>query len=292
MNLYEIFERFPTQEACIEFLEAIRFKNGMYCPLCGSTENVRQKNEKDRVGRWNCHDCHGSFNVLSKTVMQGTHVQLQKWFAAIALMVNAKKSLSSPQLARDLNLTQPTALFMQKRIRVAMATDQAPLLTGIVESDETYVGGKPKKPNKKDDFKPSKKGRGTKKTPVIGAVERDGNVIAQVAENLTGKGVLDFIKTVVKMDEATLVTDEYPAYNIIQNYMPHEVINHSIAFSDDGKHTNTIEGFWSLVKRAWYGSHHHYTPRFTNQYVAEASWKYNHRSDTKPWDAFMHALFA
>ncbi len=293
MNLYEVFERFPTQQACIDHLEGIRFAKGAYCPLCGSVENVKRKRDGNRVGRWNCHDCHRSFNVLSGTFMQGTQIALPKWFAAIAIMINAKKSVSSPQLARDLNLTQPTALFMQKRIRNAMASDHAPLLAGIVEADETYVGGKPRKSNKKDDNDtPNKRGRGTKKTAVIGAVERDGKVIAKVAEDLTGKGIVNFLKNVLNMDESVLYTDEYPAYNIIQNYMPHEVINHSIAYSDDGVNTNTIEGFWSLLKRAWYGTHHHYTPRFMNQYIAEASWKFNHRQDAAPWNSFMYGVFA
>lgn len=292
MDIFEVTTRFPTQQACIDHIEAIRFKNGPFCPLCGSVENVRRSNLKSRVGRWNCHDCKSSFNVLSGTFMQGTQVPLPKWFAAIAIMVNAKKSVSSPQLARDLHLTQPTALFMQKRIRAAMASDHAPLLSGIIEADETYIGGKPKKSNKKKGDKKNKRGRGTKKTPVIGAVERDGKVVAKVADDLTGNGILNFLKNAVNMGDSILYTDEYPAYNVIHNYMPHEVINHSIEYSHDGVNTNTIEGFWSLLKRAWYGTHHHYTPRFMNQYVAEASWKFNHREDAKPWDTFMNTAFA
>lgn len=202
MNLIEIFRRFPDQQACIDHLEGIRFKNGAYCPLCGSTENVKRKKENNLVGRWNCHDCKKSFNVLSGTVMQGTHKPLQKWFLAIALIVNAKKSLSSYQLARDLELTQPTAWYMQQRIRAAMASEQAPMLAGVVEADETYVGGKPRKKNKRDNqLSKRNKGSGpggTTKTPVIGAVEREGNVIAQVAEDLTGKGILKFVMNSVE----------------------------------------------------------------------------------------------
>ncbi len=132
MNLFETIRRFPDQQACIDHLEDIRFKNGTYCPLCGSTEKARPSNLKSRVGRWNCHDCKSSFNVLSGTIMQGTHIPLQKWFVAIALIVNAKKSVSSYQLARDLELNQKSAWYMQQRIRAAMASDQAPMLAGIV----------------------------------------------------------------------------------------------------------------------------------------------------------------
>lgn len=291
MNIIEVFRRFPDQQACIDHLEAIRYKNGAYCPHCGSMDVARKK-ENNLVGRWNCHDCKKSFNVLSGTVMQGTHKPLQKWFLAIALIVNAKKSLSSYQLARDLELTQPTAWYMQQRIRAAMASDEAPMLAGIIEADETYVGGKPRKSNRKDDDKTNKRGRGTEKTPIIGAVERDGNVIAQVAEDLSGKGILSFIKQSIKTEDSVLITDEYKAYNAVRPYMPHATINHQYEYSRNGIHTNTIEGFWSLLKRAWYGSHHQYTLKFTPLFVAEAAWKYNHREDARPFDTFMRSLFA
>ena len=134
-------------------------------------------------------------------------------FLACGLVINAKKSLSSYQLARDLDLNQKTAWYMQQRIRAAMAADQAPLLQGIVEADETYVGGKPRKGNKRDDDKPSKRGRGTSKTPVIGAVERGGQVAARVADDLSGKGIVQFLKQTVNPAGTILITDEYKAYN-------------------------------------------------------------------------------
>ncbi len=291
MNLFEIIRRFPDQQSCIDHLEDIRFKNGTYCPLCGSTENVKRKKESDLVGRWNCHDCKSSFNVLSGTVMQGTHVPLQKWFAAIALVVNAKKSLSSPQLSRDLELNQKTAWYMQQRIRAAMASDQAPMLAGIIEADETYVGGKPRKRNKRDDDRRGGQGK-SDKTPVIGAVERDGNVIAQVAEDTTGKSVLNFVMNTVRPDAKILITDENRAYRSVRNLMPHGVVNHQYEYVRGPFHTNTIEGFWSLLKRAWYGTHHRYTTQFMPLFVAEAAWKYNHRKDARPWDTFMESVFA
>lgn len=149
MNLINIFTRFPDQEACIEHLEGIRFSASSYCPHCGSVD-VARKEDSGRVGRWNCHACKSSFNVLSGTIFEKTKVPLQKWFMAVGLVVNAKKSLSSCQLARDLELNQKTAWFMQQRIRAEMASKQSGIrLQGIVEADETYVGGKPRKGNKK-----------------------------------------------------------------------------------------------------------------------------------------------
>lgn len=292
MNLFNIFQRFPNQESCIEHLEAVRWGDRPSCPHCGSV-NVARKNEGDRVGRWNCHDCKASFNVLSGTIMQKTKVPLQKWFMAIGLMVNAKKSLSSHQLARDLEMTQPTALFLQQRIRAAMAADEAPLLQGIVEADETYVGGKPRKANRSEDRKPAKRGRGTDKTPIIGAVERGGKVTARVATDLSGKGILRFFKETVDPLGTLLVTDEYKAYRAAARggKYQHAFINHSIAYVDGDTHTNTIEGFWSLLKRAWYGSHHHYSLDYTPLYVAEAAWKYNRRNHDNPFGLFLRRLF-
>jgi len=190
MNLLTIFSRFPDQEACIEFLENVRWGQAANCPHCGAT-TVARKSEGDRVGRWNCHGCNASFNVLSGTIFEKTRIPLQKWFLAIGLLVNAKKSVSSCQLARDLDMNQKSAWYMQQRIRAAMLTEEGDLLRGIVEVDETYVGGKPRKPNRHDGDRRQKfTGRGTKKTPVVGAVERGGRVVARVAENGVGAKAL------------------------------------------------------------------------------------------------------
>ena len=175
-----------------------------------------------------------------------------------------RKAYPSYQLQRDLDLNQKTAWFILVRIRAEMANKTNPIvLQGIIEADETYIGGKPRKPNKREDFEPSKRGRGTDKTSVIGAVERNGQVVAEVAKGLTGRHILEFIRRVVNVKESELMTDEYHAYNALGNQLQHHVINHQVQFAEGDKHTNTIEGFWSLLKRAWYGSHHHYQTEYT-----------------------------
>ncbi len=131
----------------------------------------------------------GILNVLSGTIMQKTKIPLQKWFLAIALAVNAKKSFSSHQLARDLELNQKTVWYLMQRVRAAMAADQGPLLRGIIEADETFLGGKPRKRNRRSSRKPAKRGRGTSKTAVLGVVERGGKVKAMVTDELTGRGI-------------------------------------------------------------------------------------------------------
>ena len=230
--------------------------------------------------------------MLSGTVFQKTRIPLQKWFLAIGLMVNAKKSLSSCQLARDLQVSQPAAWYMQQRIRVAMVASERELLQGIIEMDETYLGGKPRKGNKREDDKPARKGRGPSKQAVVGAAERGGRVFASTSTSLSGTALLRFIKANIDPDGSLLITDAWKGYNGVRKHVTHAVINHSQAYVDGSTHTNTIEGFWSLLKRAWYGQHHHYSKPYTLLYLAEACWKYNLRKNDNAFRAFLRGCFA
>ena len=289
MDLITVFERFPSQESCIQHLEAVRWGDDPHCPHCNS-ERVARKAENRRIGRWNCHGCKSSFNVLSGTIFQGTKIPLQKWFLAISLLLNAKKSVSSYQLGRDLALNQRSAWYMAMRIREAMV-DKDAFLFGIVEADETYLGGKPRKSDRNDDD-PPKRGRGTKKIPVIGAVARKGKVVAQPSPRVTAKTLKAFLTRHVKADDAVLITDEYPGYNRMGEWVPHETINHTLTYVEGMIHTNTIEGFWSLVKRAIFGQHHHYSKHHAAAYIVEACFKYNNRTDANPFESFMRAAVA
>ena len=287
MNVLDIFYQFPTEEKCVEHLESVRWGDDPCCPHCGSV-NVARKQDGNRIGRWNCHGCNNSFNVLSGTFLCKTRMPLQKWFMMIGLMVNAKKSLSSHQIARDLNLTQPTALSMQHRIRAAMMDNtQKTILTGVVEVDETYVGGKPRKTNKRKPRTPRKRGRGTSKTAVIGAVERGGKVVAQVATDLSAKSIVRFLKNSVKPQGTLLITDEYPGYRNAHKVYTHSVVNHARNYVEGFVHTNSIESFWALVKRAWYGTHHHYSRELMPLFIAEQCWKYNHRDSKNAFGQFI-----
>ena len=193
---------------------------------------VKRKKEDGigRVGRYHCHDCGASFKVTCGTVFHGTKIPLQKWFLAIVLIMNAKKSLSSYQLSRDLDLKQKAAWFLMTRIRAEMAKKGGALLQGIIEADETYIGGKPRKPNKREDFEPSKRGRGTDKDAIIGAVQRGGKVVAQLAPNLTGRTILEFIRSFVNLKDSELITDEFRAYELVGKEMKHTIINHQEQF--------------------------------------------------------------
>lgn len=283
MNLPTIFNKFPTQEHCIAHLEEIRWRDEPTCPFCGS-DKVARKRENELVGRWNCHACHNSYNVLNGTIFKGTRMPLQLWFAAIAILLNAKKSVSSLQLGRDLGINPRTAYRMAMQIRKGMADDKV-FLSGIVEADETFVATDGSR--KDDDDNPPKRGRGTKQQPVIGAVARDGMVVAKPSDKVTGKTLKAFLESVVDADNSVLITDEYPGYNRMGEWVPHETINHAIAYVEGLIHTNTIEGFWSLVKRAIFGQHHHYTREHAAAYIVEACYKYNNRKNANTFDTFL-----
>ena len=300
MSLIEIFTRFPDHEACIEHLEAIRWGTDPGCPHCGSMD-VARKADGTRIGRWNCYDCHSSFNVLHGTIFQKTKIPLQKWFLAIAILLNAKKSVSSYQLARDLDMNQKSAWFLAMRVRTAIANDTTGLLSGIIEADECFVGGKPRKGNRrpyatqKDQDPPcNKRGRGTSKLPVIGVVERGGRVVARPAakSEITSAGLKRFILNHVAPASSLLMTDELPAYRSLSKAMRHSVIKHAARYVDGDTHTNTIEGFWSLIKRAWFGSHHHYSRTYADLYIAEACASYNARHSTDRFGSFMQTVVA
>ena len=289
MDLIKVFQRFPDHASCIEHLERVRWGDTPACPLCGCV-TVGRKADGDRIGRWNCHGCKSSFNVLSRTIFQKTKIDLQKWFLAISLNLNAKKSLSSHQLARDLDLNHKTAWYMGMRIRRAMV-DEGTLLSGIVEADEAYVGGKPRKPNRRDDDKPSTRGRGTDKLPIIGAVERGGRVVAKPSLKVDVAALTSFLNETV--DKASLLmTDAWVGYRQMRRHMRHVTVDHSKQYVDGLAHTNTIEGFWALLKRAWYGTHHHYTDEHSIAYVVESCYKYNARNRQGVFEGFLQEAVA
>ena len=292
MNIVQVFRLFPDHESCIRYLEKVRWGDTPCCPYCES-QDVKPKKENEKIGRWNCHSCKSSFNVLSGTMFQGTKIDLQKWFVAIALIVNAKKSLSSCQLARDLHMNVKSAWSMMQRIRQEMNRQDkdGSLLQGIIEADEAFVGGKPsnKYANK------SKRGRGTKKMVYMGAVQREGKVVVELADDIhqprstsLGKKVVEFIRGNVISDQSQLLTDGFRAYEKLRADMPHHVVTNKKEMVDDVQiHTNQIEGFWAGIKRAFYGTHHHYSRKYAPLYIAESTFKYNNRHDTDLFGNFL-----
>lgn len=272
MNIISVYKQFPTEESCIIHLEKIRWKDGVFCPYCDSKRITPAPKEH----RHHCNACNKTFSVTVKTIFHRTHLPLQTWFLAIALMLNAKKGLSGRQLARDLDINPNTAWRITMKIREAMKYD-GELLTGIVEMDETYVGGKPRKQNNKRPMPGPKK----KKPAVVGAVSRDnGQIVTEIVpseEEVTINRLNQFVRGKVDL-ESTLLTDRFAGYREVKEFIDHLTVNHSKEYvSYDGVHINTIESFWAIVKRGVVGQYHKVSARYLSRYLDEFTFRYNHR---------------
>lgn len=196
MNILQLFQSFKTPEQALDHLEKARWKGRPICPYCQGEKISRHVSGDRAAQRWQCQECRRAFAVTVGTIFHGTHVPLKNWFLVLALMLNAKKSASAYQIARDLGMRRPTVWSMMHRVRIAMAADpaQRDLMFGIVEADETYIGGKPRRGNRRTKGT-ANRGRGTDKFPVVGVVERGGRVMAEPAlrGNVSGKGLTRFL---------------------------------------------------------------------------------------------------
>ena len=287
MNTIKIAREFQNEEMCSDFLCQLRWRTNKKCPYCQS-DKVSIHKEKGRRSRLQCSACKVSFSPTVNTMMHNSRVPLFKWLMAISMLSEAKKSISSRQLARHLDLPVKTSYALSQRIRKGLLGTRSPLLKGIIEMDETYIGGKPRYPH----MAGVKRGRGTKKTMIVGAMERGGNVIARMAKQYRGKNVRDMILENVDIEKSTIYSDEYGIYNKVGKLAPHGSVNHGRKQYVKGDiHTNSIEGFWATVKRAWYGQHHHYTKKYTPLYIAESAFKYNNRHNSSD-EIFTNAMNA
>ena len=266
MNIIQIYNQFPTNEDCLRYLEKIRWGGNPVCPYCHAAKST----PVDKELRHHCNNCNTSFSVTVNTIFHKTKADLQKWFLAISLILNAKKGISARQLGRDLDVNKNTAWYMAMRIREAMLQDRE-LLSGIIEVDETYVGGK-SRPG-------SKKGRGTSKTPVVGLVQRGGRVTASKVSSVNAKTLSGIVRENVDLEGSTVITDQFTGYARLKTFVKHQTINHSVSWGIGNIHTNTIEGFWSLLKRGMVGQYHQVSVRHLQQYINEFCYRYNNRDN-------------
>jgi len=273
-----MLENLPDETTCRRFLESLRWEGIPVCPHCGVQDKDHYQLKKKGIfmGMYKCKSCRERFTVTVKTMFEGSHIPLRKWFIAMYIFSSHKKGISSHQLARDLGLTQKSCWFMLQRIRNTYKSKSTIKFTGTVQADETFVGGKNK--NRHADKKVEEsQGRSTKdKTPVFGLL-CDGTVNTVVVPDTKAKTLKPIIKSMVQ-DGSIMVTDEWGAYNGLNSTYQHEVLKHNESqYVSNGFHTNSIEGFWSLLKRGIFGIYHSVSPEHLNKYCDEFSYRYNSR---------------
>ncbi len=277
----QMLEKLADETVCREFLEHLRWGKEPVCPHCGcqNKEHYQLKQKGEFKGLYKCKDCRERFTVKVGTMFHGSPISLRKWFIAIYIFSSHKKGISSLQLHRDLGVTQKTAWFMLQRIRNTFATTPEEKLTGVTQVDETFVGGKNKNRHADKKVKESQ-GRSVKdKTPVFGLVNK-GKVNTKVVPDTKSKTLKPIITEMVE-EGSIVVSDEWLAYKGLSNSYQHEVLKHKERqYVNNSFHTNSIEGFWSLLKRGIFGIYHSTSPKHLSKYCDEFSYRYNTREFT------------
>ena len=268
MNLVELIDRFHSEDSCRARLEELRWPEGVECPRCDS----KSVNLLEDRYQYQCRSCRYQFSVTAGTIFHDTHLPLWKWFLAVYLIVESKKGISANQLKRMIGVTYKTAWYLSHRIRDALNEVDAQLLRGIVEVDETFVGGEVEG-----------KGRGYKgnKTVVVGAMQRNGNICLQVVRGTDRETLHGFIRENTAGDTEAIYTDEWPAYKgIADKDTKHEAVKHRDKEWARGEvHTNSIENVWSLLKRSIVGSYHQVSAKHLDAYLDELEFRFNNREN-------------
>jgi transposase-like protein len=276
-SLIQAIRYFSDLDVCTDFVAKLRWPNGPVCPRCGCTEYSYLTTR--RV--WKCKGCKKQYTVKLGTIFEGSPLGLDKWLPAVWLIANSKNGISSHELARSLGVTQKSAWFMLHRIRLAMQTKSFERLSGEVEVDETYIGGKARNMHKADRKRKGIDGgpRGGK-TSVLGMIERGGRVKAEVVPNVKRKTLYPRVVDAIEVG-SSIYTDSLHSYKGLNGpAFSHETIDHAERYVDGRVHTNTIENFWSLVKRGLNGTYVSVEPFHLFRYLDERVFTFNLRDRT------------
>ena len=271
-SLFDLQSAFPTEQACIEHLEELRWGDVVISPFDAASKVYKCKGNKYR-----CVNTKKYFNVKTDTLFENTKTPLRKWFMAIWMVTSHKKGISSVQLAKDIDVTQKTAWFMLERIRKCFGSENNNDLDDVVEVDETYIGGKNKNRHHSKKVK-NAQGRSLKdKSAVVGMVQRQGKVNAHHVSDTKTQTLTDEIIKYVKRT-AQLYTDEWLGYNKVADMYAHAYVNHGAReYVNGDAYTNTIEGFWAGLKRGVLGIYHSWSKKHLQDYVDEFVFRYNTR---------------
>jgi transposase-like protein/IS1 family transposase len=266
MTISQFEASFATEDDCDRYLVAHRWPQGVRCPRCGSD---RVYELKTRKWHWECPDCrHGGayrFSDIAGTVFENTKIDLRQWFRVIHLMLTSKKGVSARQIHRYMGFgSYSTAWYICHRVRAALIDPEFRKLIGYVEVDETFIGGN--RSNKHKDQRRSHLGSGngpvSDKSIVVGAVERKGRIVARVVENAKASTLTSFVREAVSDKVSLISTDEWVGYRRLGKEFPHKTVDHSKdQYVVGAVQTQTIEGFWSLLKRGIVGTYHKVSPQ-------------------------------
>lgn len=273
-TIFEFEREFPDDAACLDWLVAHRYPDGIWCPTC---EKVTRHHRESRRPSYACQFCGHREHPMVGTIFENSATSLRLWFYAIYLMASTRCGISAKQLERELGVTYKTAWRMFHQIRKLFEQDGDPL-GGKVEMDETYMGGRPRKSDSIRTKRDAARWRDANKTPVFGMVERQGRVRAKVVPSRKGETIGNLASGHV-LDSAEVFTDEAPVYDKIgRKFNRHYRIRHRAKIYVDGDvHTQTIEGFFSLLKRGISGVYHAVSTKYLQSYVDEYAFRYNHR---------------
>ena len=280
MTAEELRRKLPNEKACREYLELMIWKSGRVCPHCGCMESWAIRGRSSRPGLYECSGCRLQFTVTTKTPMHSTKLPLWIWILGMYYMVHSSKGVSSVFLARWLGITQKTAWRLCHAIRelMDMSHEKLPAVGGVVEIDEKFLGGKPRK----EKGVTHKRGKGTKKQGILVMVERHGIVRAELIDSASIEDIQPHIERHVDKD-SYLMTDQNPAYrSIAAKYAGHSFVNHGDQeFARGEVHNNTAESFNALLERAKQGVFHWLSKEHMKRYVNEIAFRWNHREPEK-----------